>query len=178
MTKIEFGKFAMALKTYYPKETLLVSDVAMDLWYEALRDIEYRTAELVLLAWVANNRWSPTISDIREGAVKMLHPKQMSEQDAWNCVLRAVGNSIYHADVEFEKLPQIVKSLVGSPTQLRLWAMMDADTLESVVASNFMRSYRFRSKEEQELGVLPEALRNEMLELGKSLFQELPEAKG
>ena len=28
------------------------------------------------------------------------------------------------------------------------------------------------------LGVLPEALRNEMLELGKSLFQELPEAKG
>lgn len=176
MTKIEFGKFAMALKTYYPKETLLVGEESMDLWYKALRDIEYRTAELVLSAWVSNNRWSPAISDIREGAARLRYSKQMSEQDAWNCVLRAVGNSIYHSDTEFEKLPQVVKSLVGSPNQLRMWAMMDMDTLESVVASNFMRSYRIRTKEDQEIHALPEALQQELQELGRSLFRELPEA--
>lgn len=175
MTKIEFGKFAMALKTYYPKETLLVSDEAMDLWYKALQDIDYCTAEIVLSAWVANNKWSPAISDIREYATKILQPKQMSEQNAWNCILRAVGNSIYHSDVEFDKLPQILKNLVGSPNQLRIWAMMDTDTLESVVASNFMRSYRIRAKEDQEFDVLPESIQQELHKLGRSLFLELPE---
>lgn len=33
MTKKEFAKIAMALKTYYPKESLLPNEQAMELWF-------------------------------------------------------------------------------------------------------------------------------------------------
>ena len=68
MTEIEFAKFAMALKTYYPRENLLPNQQAMDLWFSQLQDIPYKVAEVGLNKWVSLNKWSPSIADIREMA--------------------------------------------------------------------------------------------------------------
>ena len=68
MNKQEFSLFTMALKTYYPRENLLPNTQAMELWYQQLQDIPYRTAEAALNQWVATNKWSPSIADIRETA--------------------------------------------------------------------------------------------------------------
>lgn len=64
MDKKEFSLFAMALKTYYPKEQLLPNTQAMELWYKQLKGIPYLIAEMALQKWVATNKWSPTISDL------------------------------------------------------------------------------------------------------------------
>lgn len=66
MTREEFGVFSSALKTYYPKETLLPNKAAMELWYRQLQDIPYQIAESALNKWVATNKWSPSIADIRQ----------------------------------------------------------------------------------------------------------------
>ena len=49
----------------------------------------------------------------------------------------------------------LVKKAVGTPEQLRAWAMMPADEVESVVASNFRRSYRDNARREKENRLLP-----------------------
>lgn len=54
-------------------------------------------------------------------------------------------------------LSDTVRRVVGSPSQLREWAMMEPDTVQSVVASNFQRSYRSRAASEKEFAALPEA---------------------
>ena len=67
MTKQEFGKFAMAIKTYYPRETsLLPNNQSMELWFRQLQDLDYKTAERALNKWVSKNKWSPTIAEIRK----------------------------------------------------------------------------------------------------------------
>ena len=76
MDKKQFATFAMALKTYYPKENLLPNDKAMELWFKQLQDIPYEVAEIGLNKWVSLNKWSPSISEIR-GQAKSIYFQMM-----------------------------------------------------------------------------------------------------
>ena len=91
MTQEEFAIFAMALKTYYPRENLLPNNQAMDLWFRQLQDIPYKVAEVGLNKWVSLNKWSPSIADIREMASTVSHGELPNWGDAWQEVLRAIS---------------------------------------------------------------------------------------
>lgn len=75
-------------------------------------------------------------------------------------VSKAARNGLYGAREEFEKLPEDVKQAIGTPDQLKAWAQMQADEVESVVASNFRRSFRAVQEREKVEGKLPSAVRN------------------
>ena len=74
-------------------------------------------------------------------------------------MLKATRRSILNSKEEFEKLPPILQRLVGSPSKLKEWALMDADTVNSVVASNLMRSYKVIAEKEKEFQALPSNVR-------------------
>ena len=95
-------------------------------------------------------------------AMKLSAPESLTEMEAWTLVSRAARNSAYHAEREFEKLPPAVQQAVGGPEQLRAWAMMDTSEFESVVASNFMRTYRTVQERERESMLLPASVRNSL----------------
>ncbi len=69
-------------------------------------------------------------------------PDELSEAEAWALVSKAASGSIHGYKADFERLPPTVQKAVGSPEMLHAWGMMNADAFESVVASNFQRSYR------------------------------------
>lgn len=79
----------------------------------------------------------------------------MAPQEAWGLVWRAVQRSAYNSREEFERLPPMLRRLVGTPEQLKAWAQMDANTVQSVIGSNFQRSYQERAKQESEFQALP-----------------------
>lgn len=70
-------------------------------------------------------------------------------------VEKACRNGLYGNKMEFEKLPPEVQRVVGAPEQLKAWAEMDAETVNSVVASNFMRNFRVEKQREKERSLLP-----------------------
>ena len=84
---------------------------------------------------------------------------EMTEGEAWGLVSRALRNSAYDSQREFDALPPRLQRLVGSPNQLREWAMLDADTVQSVIASNFQRSYRARTAADLAYAALPADVR-------------------
>lgn len=98
----------------------------------------------------------PTIGQVKAKMRLLAGSDELTEAEAWNPVSKAVKNSLYGAVEEFEKLPPAVKRIVGSPSQLRDWASMDSDTLHSVVASNFQRSYKVVATREKEIAALPD----------------------
>lgn len=71
MTKQEFAEWVMALKTYFPRENLVPNDKALELWYRQLQDIPYNVATVALNKWVALQRFSPTIADVREYSLQI-----------------------------------------------------------------------------------------------------------
>lgn len=101
MTKKEFATFVCALKTYYSKEEkLLANDQAMELWYEQLKDIPYKVAELALNQWVATNKWSPAISDIRAYAAGIAMGDIPDWGEGWETVLESIRRYGYYRQSE------------------------------------------------------------------------------
>ena len=90
MTRQEFSKWVMALKTYYPREQLLPNEQAMELWYQALKDIPMQVAEATLRKWVATSKWSPTIAEIREMSVDVKRGDAPDWSDGWAQVQLAI----------------------------------------------------------------------------------------
>lgn len=90
MNKQEFSLYAMAIRTYYPKENILPNTQAMELWYRELQDIPYNVAEASLRQWVSTNKWSPSIADIREAAATMQTGVTPDWGDGWEKVLAAI----------------------------------------------------------------------------------------
>lgn len=90
MEKKEFGIFASALRTYYPREALLPNQQAMELWFRELKDIPFEVAEASLRKWVSTNKWSPSIADIREMTTEVQHGAIPDWGEAWGSVLKAI----------------------------------------------------------------------------------------
>lgn len=104
---------------------------------------------------------------------------ELNEMAAWEMVQKAIRNSGYHAEEEFEKLPEIVQKSVVSPSQLKEWALTENLNVE-VVSSNFMRTYRVeRARENERIKLSPDVLnmiskKNKgLIEIDKSRAQEI-----
>ena len=163
MTAKEFGLLADAIKTYFPRDNVLPTENALRLWYAELKDIPYQIAYAALRKYVSTNKFAPTIADIREQAAELYNQREgdISENTAWQLVWKAICNSGYHAEEEFEKLPETVKRAVGSASQLRQWALAEVDDKTITVwQSNFQRIYRLeRQKELERRKLSPDVLK-------------------
>lgn len=153
MTAKEFGLLADAIKTYFPRDNVLPTENALRLWYAELKDIPYQIAYAALRKYVLTNKFAPTIADIREQAAELYNQREgdISENTAWQLVWKAICNSGYHAEEEFEKLPETVKRAVGSASQLRQWGLSEVnDNTISYWKSDFQRIYRLEQQKELE----------------------------
>jgi hypothetical protein len=113
MTKQEFGIFASALRTFYPKEQILPNQQAMELWYSQLKDIPYEVAETSLNAHVATNKWSPSIAEIREMASTVQNGAIPDWGDGWEQVIMAIRKyGMYQIPEAMESFDPITRQCV------------------------------------------------------------------
>ena len=157
MNKKEFAIFADALRTYYPKEQILPNQAAMRLWYDALNDIPFEVASATLQKWAVLNRWSPAISDIREGALNITGGNITDWGEAWQAVLKSIGRYGMHRETEalnsLEPLTQDCVRRLGYKN-LCLSENISADR------ANFRNLYETLSKREAETRKLPASLKS------------------
>lgn len=184
MTKKEMAEIIAIMQANYPDDFRGMSDMAMNgkinLWFMQFREDDYKEVLAAVMAHIATdtNRFMPPVGVIKAKLVEIRLPEELTPQEAWDLIAKATRNSTYNAQAEFEKLPPVVQKLVGSPMQLKEWASMDTDTLQSVVASNFQRSYRVRASKEREFMALPPAVQQEMTRIAAGFkMPGLPEEK-
>lgn len=110
MERSEFATFAMALKTYYPRENLLPNQQAMELWFNQLQDIPYMVAEAGLQKWVSTNKWSPSIADIREMTTSIRYGDMPDWGEAWEKVCMAIRKyGSYQIKEALDSLPPLTR---------------------------------------------------------------------
>ena len=113
MTKQEFSTFVMAMRTYYAKENILPNQQAMELWYQELQDIPYDVAVAGLRQWVATNKWSPSIAEIREMTSTVQHGELPDWGEGWEQVLMAIRKyGMYQVGEAMASLDGITKQCV------------------------------------------------------------------
>ena len=166
-----------AYPNFYKDMTRRDADNVIDLWHEMFKD---EPAELVALAvkrHIATDKkgFPPHIGSIKDAIVKIMQPEEMTEAEAWNMVRNAIRSYSWDAKEQFDKLPPVLQRLVGSPNQLMEWGQMDSDTVSSVVASNFQRSYKARAANEREYLALPAEVKQAMAQISAGMkMPELP----
>lgn len=168
MTKEEFKVLCKGMKSVYAQPTFIPDNDAFNVWYELLKDVDYKVCAVAIQTYMSTEKFPPTIADIREKAFRN-NVEELSEAEAWDMVRKAISRSSYHSDYEYMKLPEEVKKAVGSPSQLRIWAT-DTEFNDSVVQSNFLRSFREAKKRTEEFAKLPVSIQTMIAETNNKLM--------
>lgn len=172
MTREETIKILAVLRGAYPAFyrdiTKQEAESTIALWMSMFEEEPYELVAAAVKAFIAGDSkgFPPAIGQIKERIRQITQPEEMTEQEAWALVSKALRNSTYGSEEEFAKLPPEIQAVVHDPGQLKQWAMSAADEVETVIASNFMRSFRAKQKVNREFTALPTSVKRLMISAG------------
>lgn len=146
-----------AYPAFYRDMSRKEAESVVALWAEMFAEDDVAIVAAAVKALIATDDkgFPPHIGAVKAKVRQITQPSGMTPQEAWNLVAKAIRNSAYESREEYGKLPKEIQRLVGSPNQLRDWATMDSETVHSVVASNFQRSFAARQKADNDFKALP-----------------------
>lgn len=161
MTKQEFGKIAKGLKAVFTKQDFLPDDYAMEVWYMALSDIPYNVASAAAQVYIATNHFEPKPADIREISAKITEKEEMSMSaaQAFAIYWDALCDSGYNAKERFDKLPEIIKRIAGSPSSMHDAAISE-DTNQSVERALFEKKYNIELERMKQEALIPQRVKD------------------
>lgn len=172
MTREETIKILSVLRGAYPAFyrdiTKQEAESTIALWESMFDEEPYELVAASVKAFISGDGkgFPPAIGQIKERIRQITQPDEMTEQEAWALVSKALRNSTYGSEEEFAKLPPEVQAVVHDPGQLKQWGMSPADEVETVIASNFMRSFRAKQKINKEYMALPTSVKQLMISAG------------
>lgn len=160
MTDKEARKIIAVLMVAYPNYKPINIDFTVSVWTDMLSDYSYSEVDMAIKAYISTDTsgFAPAIGQVIDKIKSITTPRQMTDAEAWSLVRKAISDSSYNATDRFNELPVTCQKAVGSPAQLRMWAL-DASYNENVVSSNFMRSYRTEVARQNELSRMPSEVR-------------------
>jgi hypothetical protein len=163
VTREEFSNIAKGMKAVYSRDKFMVDKDAFDVWYMLLAEYDYKDVSQAVKSYMSTEKFPPVPADIIDKMHKVHEmPSEMSELEAWNKVYKAICNSSYHAQEEFDNLPPLIQRIVGSPNQLSEWGRCDIEEVNTVIQSNFMRSYKAKSSQQKTFNRLPSDVKQQI----------------
>ena len=172
MTREDTIKILSVLRGAYPAFyrdiTKQEAESTIALWESMFDEEPYELVGAAVKAFISGDGkgFPPSIGQIKEKIRLITQPEEMTEQEAWTYVSKALRNSTYGSVEEFAKLPPEVQAVVHDHGQLRQWAMSPSEEVETVIASNFMRSFRAKQKASKEFKALPTEVKRIMIAAG------------
>ncbi len=128
------------MSAYYPNFKLGDKETWVQAWYLVFKDYDATAVNKALGLYVTKNTsgFAPTPGQL----IEYMPKEEVSEQEVWSLIRNAISNGNYHAQEEFDNLPKELQKAVGSPQTIKEWALTDTQTLESVIQSQFLRTFR------------------------------------
>ena len=161
MTREETVKIIRIMVDSYPNYKPNNISETVDVWNMMLSDYDYNLVAMALKAYILSDTsgFAPSIGQLVAKIQALTKPQELSEMEAWSLVSKAIRNSGYNSVEEFANLPPLVQKAVGTPDNLRNWAVSDYRTIESVIQSNFLRTYGTVVKRENEINCMPNEIK-------------------
>ena len=165
-------KILKILKTAYPRfyadMNKQEAEDTINLWLDMFKGDDPRLVISAVKKLITELQFPPTIADVKQAMYKIVD-KTETDIELWNKFERAVSNSIYNSGAEFKKLPEVVQRFVGSPNQLREYALMDSDVVHSVIKGQFLKQIDIlKTRQKEEKMMLPE-LKELTMQIGQDM---------
>lgn len=176
MTKRDVAELMTVLQANYPDSFKGQSDAVVGakvaLWYDMFKNHPKEIVHAAAVAFMATDTkgFMPNVGQINEQIQRMNRKDDRTPDEAWRLVYKAIRNSTYGAEEEFAKLPEDIQRFVGHPDQLKAWALMEADVVQSVIASNFQRSFKVRQANDRDYAKLPAEVKQFVSKISENTF--------
>ena len=157
MTKKEVRQLLAMTQAVYPNYNPPSREAAVNAWLMCLSQYDNNVVMAAFKAYITTDTsgFAPSIGQLLDKLHTIQSPQELNEMEAWSLVSKALRNGYYGAVEEFDKLPPLVQKAVGSPDNLRNWSQTDVKAIETVIQSNFIRSYAAIVKREYEIKKMP-----------------------
>lgn len=134
----------------------------IDAWQVMLEEYSCEQVAVALKAYITSNTsgFAPSVGEIVAKIQLVSQPQELDGMAAWGLVSKALRNGTYGAVEEFNKLPPLVRQAVGIPDNLKNWATSDYQTIETVIQSNFLRTYETAVKRANEINRMPDNIKS------------------
>ena len=155
-----------AYPNHYKSINVSVMQNTVLIWHEILKEYDVNVVKMALKSYIANDTkgFPPAPGQIvvhLKNLVKVNNKEEtMNGIEAWGLVSKALRNSLYNSEEQFNKLPALVQKTVGSPAILKEWASLGVEEVQTVTHSNFLRIYNGVVKREEELDSIPTDVKN------------------
>ena len=161
LTREETVKIIRIICDCYPNYKPNNLSETVDVWKMMLEDYSYQEISIALKAYITTdiNGFAPSVGQLIAKIQKVSQPQELNEMAAWGLVSKALRNGTYGAAEEFEKLPPLVQKAVGMPDNLRNWAQSDYESIETVIQSNFIKTYRAVVSRSDEINRMPNEIK-------------------
>ena len=147
MNNIEATRIVAVIETNWtPYKS---TQAAIDLWASSFADEPFELVNAAVQALVQTDTsgFRPNVGQVREEMRNILYGRPMTETEAWLAVkgcfheAQEGAETLRGAKAAWKKLPEDIQKLV-TPRQLMDWNGIETEQLDTVIQSNFMRSYR------------------------------------
>ena len=172
MTETEVRQLLAMTQAVYPNYNPPSREAAVNAWLMCLSEYDNNVVMAAFKAYITTDTsgFAPSIGQLLDKLHAIQNPQELNEMEAWSLVSKALRNGYYGAVEEFNNLPPLVQKAVGSPDNLRNWSQTDTNSIENVVQSNFMRSYRLVVNRENEIKKMPADVRTLIENVNKTSY--------
>ena len=144
MTLEDTKKLLITINAIYPNWKVENPEATTMAWHWALEEYPAETVNAALQIFLKTDKggFVPSVSQLIGCMYKPTENSKMTEGEAWALVKKAISNGNYGSEEEYAKLPELVQRAVGGSQMIRQWAMCDTDEVNTVIMSNFQRTYK------------------------------------
>lgn len=161
MDKKQFMVLMAGMKSNYPNWKMDLQDrIILEFWYENLRDIPYKIAQIGVRKLLAEEEFYPNIAKIRKACASIQAVPATDSTQAWGMVQRAIRRFGYmRADEAIGSLPSDVAQAVR---YMGGWQMLCESTNTEADRAHFYRCMDQITAREKRDGVLSLELKEQI----------------
>ena len=130
--------------------------------FETLIAVWYNTFSEYPFATVMVSGFPPAPGQVIKVIQDITRQEETNSMEAWAIVKKAVNSPRDRMEETFRTLPPLIQKVVGGHHQLMAWGNVNEEEFETVIQSNFMRTYETEKRRQKQIDMLPERIRRMM----------------
>lgn len=166
MTRDETLQILALLRASYPafysKFQKRELESIASLWAEMFERDDFNITKYALKELIATHTgFPPDIAALKNKIKELVQAatQEPTNEELWQKLKMATSNGYYGAKEEFEKLPPVLQRYLGSANALRELAMVDTDTINTVVHGQFLKQIGVIKEREEYERNMPEEIK-------------------
>lgn len=178
MTAQEASAFLSKLAQAYPAQYARLGAAELkgqiELWSGTMEGYSLEQAVVGLRVFLRGDTkgFAPVPGQIIDCIERVQRPAEdgYTNTECISLIRRAIGDSLYHAEEAFERLPELCRRAVGTPRNLAEWGQLDSREVETVISSQIIRALEATRVRMREDAKLPPSVREALRGASEPLY--------